>query len=443
MTRHRLSLDPTWSATLKVVTLTAVRVALIALTFVAASRQLPGHHAQATENQPLDLAAMVLTPDDLEVHGLSGYGSDYGEYRTTRDYAAGFARQESMEFERALEIFENMGLLRSYTVRLALPTEPGDFNSDATEGIHVAILEYDSAASAGAIFDLTQEEIEEGDRDVVESPKEFGDDWIFCRSDADDPESGDPARELSLEFRTGNVHAAITMFDIARDDESSRPTEPDIDVIEQLGEHLLERIESADSSEQPLLGNQALRLFDEDGSIVTVGERYTAMDGSPFRRYAESDEALETRADRMNSDGMVAIYSLEQDVYSGTVETPGDPHMTVRLYEFVNDDAAELWLEEAAIDRFAAEGYAEEIERVALPFDLGDGTIGASYAAEYGGTGLTGTVVWVQVDNVSARITLDGANAIDMDVVEELVEAQVDCLLGSPCEAQDVPNELT
>src|SRR5215213_10473664 len=105
---------------------TAIRIVLIALVLFTAGRLLPGHQVRATEIQPLDLAAMVLTPDDLEIHGLTGYGTDYGEYLTTRDYAAGFARQQDMEFDKALEIFENMGLLRSYSVRLALPTENGD-----------------------------------------------------------------------------------------------------------------------------------------------------------------------------------------------------------------------------------------------------------------------------------------------------------------------------
>src|SRR5215211_2360907 len=113
---------------------TAIRIVLIALVLFTAGRLLPGHQVRATEIQPLDLAAMVLTPDDLEIHGLTGYGSDYGEYLTTRDYA--------------LEIFENMGLLRSFSVHLAPPTENGDFYSDATGGITVGIFEYDSNASA-------------------------------------------------------------------------------------------------------------------------------------------------------------------------------------------------------------------------------------------------------------------------------------------------------
>ena len=386
---------------------------------------------------------MVLTPDDVEVHGLSDYGNDYGEYLTTRDYAAGFARQQGIEFEEALELFEAMGLLRSYTVRLALPSEPEDFYSDATEGIRVGILEYDSDASAGAMFSLAQQDIEDGDREVVDGSKEFGDEWFLSRSDADDPESGDPARDLSLEFRVGHLNAVITMFDIARDDESSRPTEPDIDVIEQLGELLLERIETADSSEQPLLGNQALRLTDETGSIVTAGDRYSAMDGAPIRRYAETDESLETRADRMDEDGMVAIYGVEQDIRSGAIENPADPHSSVRIYQFDSEASAKDWLDDVAYDRFSTEGYADTMEPISLPFDPGDASMAATYTAEYDGAELEGTIVWVLVNDTVARLTIDGADPIDLEAVEELVEAQVDCLLGSPCEPLEVPTQLT
>lgn len=248
---------------------------LIALALFGVGKLLPSYQANATatEIQPLDLPAMVLTPTDVEIHGFTGYGNDYGEYLTTRGYAARFARDQEIEFDEALGIYEDMGILRSFTVRLALPSERDDLYSDATEGIHVGILEYDSNASPSAMFDLARDEIEDGERDVVESPNEFGDEWFLSRSDADDPEPGDASRELSVEFRVGHLHALIRMFDIARDCESSRPTEPDIDIVEQLGELLLDRIESADSSEQPLLGIQALRLTDESGSVVTVGDR--------------------------------------------------------------------------------------------------------------------------------------------------------------------------
>jgi len=124
------------------------------------------------------------------------------------------------------------------------------------------------------------------------------------------------------------------------------------------------------------------------------------------------------------------------------VENPADPHMAVRLYQFQDNAVAAEWFEETAYDRFAAEGYAQDIELIDLSFDHGNATSGATYAAEFGGTALVGTVVWVQVNDVVARISVEGADGIDLDVLEELAGAQVNCMLGTPCDAIENPYEV-
>jgi hypothetical protein len=139
----------------------------------------------------------------------------------------------------------------------------------------------------------------------------------------------------------------------------------------------------------------------------------------------------------------IAIYGLEQDVRSGVVENAADPHLAVRLYQFNSDDAAAEWLDEMAFDRFVDEGYAQEIEPIDLPFELGDVSFGAAYVAKFGGIDLAGTVVWVQVNDLAVRVSIEGADEIDLDVVETLIEAQVDCMLGSPCEPLEAPSQLT
>lgn len=122
----------------------------------------------------------------------------------------------------------------------------------------------------------------------------------------------------------------------------------------------------------------------------------------------------------MDERGMVAAYTLEQDERSDDRENPADPHLTLRLYQFDTEGAAEDWPEEAAYDWFAAESYVTTIELLELPFDFGCASIVAEDTAEVSDVDLEGTIVWVLVDDTVARITLDGAEPIDLDVVEIL-----------------------
>ncbi len=398
---------------------------------------------QAKQFQSVDLAALGLTPEDLEDVGLEGYGTDYGVLQSTAEFAASVARRDGYSPEEALDAIKEMGLLRTYTLPLSLPIEGGRFEDAATAGVWFTIIEFDTEANAALMFEMADDDIKSGNREVVEGTQQIGEDSILSRSDGEEEDTGDPWSDVMLVFNAGTYYVVVDVFDFARDGEFAAPAKPTISVVEGLGEILLERIESAGNEPFPELGTQVLRMTAEDGSVVTVADRYNAIDGIPHRRYAETDDALATRSDLMERDRLVTSYTVEQDVASSNELAPGDPHMTVRLFEFEDEAAASEWLEETAFDRYSEADYITEIEPIRLSFDLGDGTIGASYEGVYDGADIVGNVVWVQVNHMVARISLDATEAIDLAVLEELVEEQVSCLRSGHCGSIDVPNLLS
>lgn len=418
---------------------------LLALLLLAGvGRLIPEtQHSLAKQFRTVDLAALGLTPGDLEDVGLEGYGTDYGVLQSSAEFAASVARQKGYSPEDALETVEEMGLQRTYTLPLSLPIAGGGFEDVETAGVWFTILEFDTRANASFMFDMAYDDIEADGRVVVDGTHQIGEDSVLSRAESVEVDSGDPMSDVMLEFYAGTFYVVINVYDVARGGEFSAPAEPHRSVVEALGEILLDRIDSAELGPLPALGTQVLRMTAGDGSVVTVADRYNAIDGTPHRRYAETDDDLATRADMMDRDRLVTSYVVEQDVASSIEAEPGDPHLIVRLYEFDNDAAALEWLDEAAFDRFSEENYITDIEPMGLPFDLGDDVMGASYEGVYDGADLVGQVVWVQVNAMVARISLDATEPIDLAVVEELVEAQVSCLGSGACASVNLPNELS
>jgi hypothetical protein len=429
---------------MKKVSPTAIKVLLALLLLAGVGRLLPEtQNGLAKQFRTVDLAALGLTPEDLEKVGLTGYGSDYGVLQSAAEFAASIARRDGYSPAETLDSVEEMGLQRAYTLPLSRPIEGGGFEDVQTAGVWFTILEFETTANASFMFDMAYDEIAADGREVIDGTHQIGEDSVLSRADTLEVDSGDPMSDVMLEFFAGTYYVAVDVYDVARDGEFSAPAKPRTSVVESLGEILLDRIDSAELGPLPAMGTQILRMTAEDGSVVTVADRYSAIGGTPHRRYAETDDDLASRADTMERDRLIASYVVEQDVASGIETAPGDPHMIVRLYEFETEAAAAEWLDEAAFDRYSEEDYITDIEPMSLPFDLGDDAMGASYEGIYDGAELVGHVVWVQVDAMVARVSLDAAEQIDLAVVEELVETQVNCLGSGSCASIDLPNALS
>lgn len=427
------------------ITVTVVALVLIGMVVSALPADVSAQVRRA--DIPIDLAALVLTPEDLAAEGMHGYGLDYGERLTTEQIAAGFAVEQNIPLERAVRIYDGLGLVQSYSVRIAKPTEPGDFLSVATDGVLVSLVEYDGEPGAAALS-LGAESGTDIEWEIVEGNVTVGDESILSEKVGEDAGKdiamGDPSIERTIEFRRGRFYAVVTVFDVAREGEASNPVAPAIELVEALAFRLLDRIETATESALPSLGLQAIRLASNEETVVTVGDRYQSIAGAPLPRFAETEDEIAARAALLATDEMVAVYGVEQDVRSGPAENPGDPHLGVRLYQFVDADAAETWVAEVAFDRFAEDPYLDSLDPIATPARIDGVALLAEYTAEYGGTELDGLVVWIQIDEIVARVSIDAADGVDTGVITTLAEAQTGCIADGRCyELVTVPNSLS
>lgn len=422
-------------------------VAVIAAFLVVSTSLMDTFHSAAAPSRraerPIDLAAVVLTPADLAAEGLAGYGSDYGERRTMEQIAIGFAAQEDRPLDEAIELYEELGLVQSYTVRIAEPAEPGDFNGVATATVAFTLVEYEDAAGAELAFNLAEADAESAGSLEDGAGEMVGDGSFLARRDGED-ESGDAYAELAIDFHVDRFHGSIDVADVATSGESGTPAAPDVALAESLGARQVERIEDGLANETASLGLSAIRLMTDEAVVVTLGDRYNAVDGAPLPRFAETQDELDARAAQLEAEEMTTVYSLEQDVRADAGDNdPRAPHLAVRLIQFSDADAAGAWFETDAYESFAGDPYLDSIEPIDTSMYQDEPQLAAAYTAHYGGTEIEGLVMWVLVDDIVARVSLDAAGGVSPMPLTKFMTEQIACLEAGACASPvTVPNSL-
>jgi hypothetical protein len=380
---------------------------------------------------PVDLAAMALTPADLADLGLEGYGADSGEYIVRAQMAATFAANEGIPVEEAEAIYDELGLVASYFVRLAVPGTPVDAGSEATEGLVVSVHEYESAdlAADGLAYEA-EFRLDDG-REEVEMDEPVGDGAHLFAFEGTDPGMDLPVAELDLAFHAGRFLATVDRFDFALDDEAGAEL-PDADEVVALGDALLGRIEGAVA---PGLSTRSVRLTTDEAVVFANDDRYLAVDGTPIPRFGETPERTDERAAGFAEHGIASLYSVEQAVTSAGDPARDDPRYVGRVYAFADEATAETFLEERALDFFATNdpSLGEVVPVDDLPA-LGDGAVGAAFEGEFtDGAAYAGHAVFVRVGSVVARVQVLSTDGIGLETALELAEAQVACLEDGAC----------
>ena len=413
----------------------AFMTAILLVATLHAAAPVSGDANGQVSAERTDLAALVLTPDDLAAEGLAGYGSDYGEWLTMEQVAIGFAAESGKPLEDAIEVYENLGLVQTYSVRIAAATVPGDFNCDATANVALSLVEYQDAAGADLAFNITVANSESNGSVVVDGAETVGDGSFLVRR-AEEDDAGDSTAELAIEFHLDRFHGMVTVADVAKYGEPDAPSVPEAALVEALGARQVARIEDGSGSGAASVGLSSIRLMSDEAYVVTAGDRYSAIDGEPLRRFAETEDELAARGEGLQADGMIAIYGLEQDVRLDPADNdPRAAHTTVRLHQFADANAAETWFDDEAYDRFAADPYLDSIDTLDSSMFQDEPRLAAAYTAAYLGFDIDGYVMWVLIDDIVAQITLDAAGGVSAFPLTTLMEEQIACLHAGACAA--------
>jgi hypothetical protein len=184
----------------------------------------------------VDLAAMALTPFDLDDVGLTGFGQQTSEFLTLEEQVEQLVAAPSLgkDAEAIRAGLSGAGFQRRYQRQLGLPSRPGAPPSRLRTFVAPYIIEYASLEGAVTGFTLLEtEEAGAGMKDVS------GTHVIGNRSEITrfrrSTDYGEPYRALDLTFQVDNLVAGVTVGEFGG-------REPDLATVEALAERLLEKV---------------------------------------------------------------------------------------------------------------------------------------------------------------------------------------------------------
>ena len=376
-----------------------------------------------------DLAAMTLTPGDLDDLAAPGFGSSYGEMITLETLIASTSASRGIPEADVRLAFEGNGLTRRYEHFLYQPVDPAAPADEAGKLIVSYVVEFADPAGASAAWDFSEDESFSPESADLPMLQTIGEQSEATHGGGVD-DSGSPFDQIDVTFRTGNLHAGVAMVDWTGGS-------VDLSEVESLAGRLLERIEAVRSGNSPGLSGQVVRLMGDD--VTPSADEYYLLGGKTVRAYGQSPWSavfedyfalLEQRTDG---------YRLNQQLTAGTEDTNDDTWLLI--------DSA-LFASEAE----ASEGIVSTPQTIASNPDLGNvqfvegsgyGDESISYTAsstdgafQYRGVVLrVGTVV-VTIDLVAGVLPTEAA-------LDTIVQNQLTCIEQGGCVAPiEVPTGI-
>jgi hypothetical protein len=186
---------------------------------------------------PLDLAAMILTPDDLAAAGWDGLELASGQTLSADDlaYRAVWPQGAGEEQDAVRDALLAAGWHQGYAATFDTPWDANRTNPGYQAEVEIVV--YADASGAAAGFALIPDVYATGPVTPVTGTRRIGDDSRLVRVAARDPQAGVPSQELALGLRLGHLTAHVLL----RDWTGGKPT---VAAIETIADRLLARIAS-------------------------------------------------------------------------------------------------------------------------------------------------------------------------------------------------------
>jgi hypothetical protein len=398
-------------------------------------------HAQATPVAALndvDLAAIVLTPADLEEIGLAGFERKAnGVLRRFDDYVVSRARFLNMEPAELGQLLTEAGWQAGYATNLGLPSEPGNPESQELAIAFTAVHAYADADGArmalAGNYDYSGVTTASVDRGVGPADT-VGDASFMTRTlGTPEPEMG-PSDEIALTMRVDRLIASVGLirYGLTEADLASPVPVDDaaIGQVQTLATLVEARMGEALSQETPRLFNRLVR-FGDDAPIAFETEGYRLIRGTIPPYYGGFEDDFPPLAETA---GLEAAYELNQ-----ALAAAGDPFLLIRLFEFGAPQAATDFL---AAQQAAPFNGGEPVEGVLDEITPANALGAYAFEIEPGVT-VEGYAAWVAVDATVALVLIEGQTRPADVVITELVAAQVDCLeRAEPCSSVVPPEGL-
>lgn len=376
----------------------------------------------------IDLAAMTLTPSDLEGLGMPGFG--LANQSSLRDAAAEATLQAggvNIDAAAQLAAFREAGFRYRYVCSLLLPILPLTQLPNglivAHQRVSTSVTEYQTADGASRGLAMSFQDAQSSDR----LTRTYGDASLVSRSSGLEAETGNPYQRLELAFQVDNLVGSVIIVDFTND-------EPQVGVAERLAERLLEKMDQGRQQQIAALSPRVLRV----APLATWIERgrlrdfYVRVDNASEPMFAEIVAAL--RSDLATPRATpVAATSATGPQFTYMFWTPvgdGDP-ARIPLYVSWLDQYADERQAVAALQAVTTDlgpGYSDVRELPAAVGSIGYDSRAFSYQYSAGSQAVRGYVVIARVGNIVIRIQADSPSDIRLDGIKALAVLQAACL---------------
>lgn len=384
--------------------------------------------AAQSDETPLDLPAMALTPADLAEAGFPGYRLLDGQLVGPAKLAGVLGDwTDQITNDDLRGILEDDGLRRGFEFDLRLQQQPDDPRSPAVRDLYNSVYEFAGAGGARKAFSYLSKLSSESDGIAVQplsGEDRIGDNSALVRTEF--TVGTHQTQELVFMFRAGRIIALIRTWDYTGE-------EPPIADAQAMATPLLERVETALAGETPGLGPRVLRLA--SGEIRRDG--YFRRDGEDLPPSGESADDLAGR--RAFAGNATDMYEFIERLQIDDRDFDGVVFYGIRLYLFPDTASAKNWFDnqraEPAAGPNARHMAVHDLTVIEDAPTFGDESFTLSYTTEES-DGYTTDVVETRLRIGTVTADLDVSLRADYPLIaaaEAMTARQVACLGDAEC----------
>lgn len=373
----------------------------------------------------VDLAAMALTPADLQDIGFDDFRLDSGRFYLEDDVASMLTESIGMSGNEAYDTLDETGFSRWYDNSMYLPADEDDPLGDASRQVDSYIIEFGDDQGAAAMWDIIEDESGDDAAEDLRGVEDIGD-----QSEATHYQ-GDGYESIDLSFLQGNVYAGVRIVDWSGD-------APELADTEALAETLLDHIETVLDEGGPGLSNQALRLTGDE--VESSEDVYLLLDGNASQFYYEESRDARDREDLADETGMQNEYRIWQLLAPLEDEQEDDVWYYLMLADFRDEDAASEWFA-GLEDQIRSDPQFTNFESEDNAPVFGDESL--EYTVEWSDGGIFYRSIAIRLGASVFVIDLQAPQTPPADATEALGEAQLACLEDGECpEPLEIPAEV-
>ena len=390
-----------------------------------------GHAAAQSDDSedppPLDAAAVIPTPEELADAGFADYTLAGTGYSTLADDVAYLADALAVDPDDAEEALADAGWRTSYVAILSLREDPFDPGSAPVQDIQINIIELADEDGAADAYALVSDE--SGDPAAEDVPgASFGDESELTRRSGDeDSLTGLPYQELELQFQSGRLLTAVSIFVFGEDAD-----EPAVDEIDALGAVIEERVDAILAGDSPDLTRFVPLLEPVEGAFPYAA--YLLRDGDPIPQNFETAEAIAARVATYG--GAAHVLSFQQPILSGEEGVEDDFYFYASLLQFESDDDATAFVNDTE-ERLEQNPIFVDFAEYDEAAGFGDASIGFERTVEIDGDELVRNQINIAVGDVVAALWVTQFTTDVTAPIEpllELADAQAECLEAGGCD---------